>query len=870
MHKRKDRPEAGSAMARAKRAKTRKTEEDAGEEALLREAFSYLTRVKETFAEAPQVYHEFTALLKEFKDKRVAIGSVVAEVQKLFVGHEELLAGFKVFLPPAYRVPYAEEVQRHKARLAANAERERAASGSRPTPLHLLAAVSNNPEVLQNHSLSYGLPPGMTHFNSIDSYFATHSHGLMGLNPVVTMDRIGPHIAALCPFSSPHVVTFFNMKIASVLQILEAIHRAFEFFPLPTDYTAYKKYVKPKQAKHLRRCKEGKLKKVDPNSAEAISGSHSAVAGVATRAKAALVSPPAYALAARTACSTSKKQKYPMIEGMLDVTDPNAGASQTRAFRRRRDPTAAYIICDYFWKWHESESEEESLARLSAKNKRRPLEDRRSKMRMRQALLSNPRENAKHMEKCQKYSKKYRRPTPEQAMALFCKVKERCAANTRKYKALMRHLFNYFVNEVDVSKTYLLIMKAFAGSKDLQDLFKPFFPGLEGIGETGVPAEADKPEPEPVEPAKDEPRRPRTRKRTPFSRHWQEDDLPDDDDDDEDAEIEQEIVAEQRSRRSTRSSRRGPDDLTSPTQRHDASPFADVDGAQAHSRAHNLRQRRSPVPPSPTAPKSGGSRGERVTRSAARSRSPQPELFQGDMGRQPPAPAAVPAAAPAATAAAPSAASRAPGPAPVRAPAPPASPPPAPVPSPAVKQEPVTITAEREEKKPAVRPEAPAAPGPPPLPEEPRKDVKPLKECEASQTIAALEVKIGQARVFLDQINQLDSILAATLRPAPPPTSKRSKSSRSRVGPIAVKVEQDMEDEDIASPTSAAGKLWEAVKDTCKSTLEHVFTNEETETALKKISEGSREACQQTTIAVIKQLKRWELEKQELMRRSRD
>eukprot|EP00994_Dinema_validum_P003901 NODE_1919_length_810_cov_48.528252_g1518_i0.p1 GENE.NODE_1919_length_810_cov_48.528252_g1518_i0~~NODE_1919_length_810_cov_48.528252_g1518_i0.p1 ORF type:complete len:222 (-),score=33.46 NODE_1919_length_810_cov_48.528252_g1518_i0:80-745(-) len=69
------------------------------ENVLLKEAFTYLNTVRDTFAENNETYQEFTALLKDFKEKRVEIEYVVGRVKVLFRAHPELLVGFKAFLP---------------------------------------------------------------------------------------------------------------------------------------------------------------------------------------------------------------------------------------------------------------------------------------------------------------------------------------------------------------------------------------------------------------------------------------------------------------------------------------------------------------------------------------------------------------------------------------------------------------------------------------------------------------------------------------------------------------------------------------------------------------------------------------------------
>jgi len=66
---------------------------------VLKRAVSYLERVKRTYAERPEVYRAFLAIMHSFKEQRVDITGLVTQVYQLFEGHPNLLIGFNTFLP---------------------------------------------------------------------------------------------------------------------------------------------------------------------------------------------------------------------------------------------------------------------------------------------------------------------------------------------------------------------------------------------------------------------------------------------------------------------------------------------------------------------------------------------------------------------------------------------------------------------------------------------------------------------------------------------------------------------------------------------------------------------------------------------------
>lgn len=66
---------------------------------VLKRAVSYLERVKRTFADRPEVYRSFLAVMHAFKEQRIDIAGLVTQVYHLFEGYPNLLIGFNTFLP---------------------------------------------------------------------------------------------------------------------------------------------------------------------------------------------------------------------------------------------------------------------------------------------------------------------------------------------------------------------------------------------------------------------------------------------------------------------------------------------------------------------------------------------------------------------------------------------------------------------------------------------------------------------------------------------------------------------------------------------------------------------------------------------------
>ena len=68
------------------------------------DAMDFLDRVREVFSDRPFIYNNFLAVMKEFKDQTISTDGVINRVKLFFKGHPDLLQGFNLFLPPAYRI----------------------------------------------------------------------------------------------------------------------------------------------------------------------------------------------------------------------------------------------------------------------------------------------------------------------------------------------------------------------------------------------------------------------------------------------------------------------------------------------------------------------------------------------------------------------------------------------------------------------------------------------------------------------------------------------------------------------------------------------------------------------------------------------
>jgi paired amphipathic helix protein Sin3a len=79
------------------------------------DAVDFLDHVREKFSDRPYLYNSFLAVMKEFREQTITTDVVINHVKLLFKGHPELLQGFNLFLPPAYRIGAEAELPRTTA-----------------------------------------------------------------------------------------------------------------------------------------------------------------------------------------------------------------------------------------------------------------------------------------------------------------------------------------------------------------------------------------------------------------------------------------------------------------------------------------------------------------------------------------------------------------------------------------------------------------------------------------------------------------------------------------------------------------------------------------------------------------------------------
>ncbi|KAI5481648.1 paired amphipathic helix protein Sin3a [Pseudohyphozyma bogoriensis] len=70
----------------------------------VRDALSYLDKVKQQFSSEYEVYDNFLTIMKDFKTQNIDTPGVIDRVSTLFRGHPSLIQGFNTFLPPGYRI----------------------------------------------------------------------------------------------------------------------------------------------------------------------------------------------------------------------------------------------------------------------------------------------------------------------------------------------------------------------------------------------------------------------------------------------------------------------------------------------------------------------------------------------------------------------------------------------------------------------------------------------------------------------------------------------------------------------------------------------------------------------------------------------
>eukprot|EP00035_Acanthoeca_spectabilis_P003853 m.96071 g.96071 ORF g.96071 m.96071 type:complete len:341 (+) comp12349_c0_seq3:152-1174(+) len=66
------------------------------------DALNYIDLVRTTFADDPSVYNSFLDAMRDFKQSLIDTPGVIRAVGVLFKGREDLISGFKIFLPPGW------------------------------------------------------------------------------------------------------------------------------------------------------------------------------------------------------------------------------------------------------------------------------------------------------------------------------------------------------------------------------------------------------------------------------------------------------------------------------------------------------------------------------------------------------------------------------------------------------------------------------------------------------------------------------------------------------------------------------------------------------------------------------------------------
>lgn len=70
----------------------------------VQDGLRYLEKVRNHFANKPEVYHNFLDVLKDFKSKTLDTHGVIKRVKELFKGEDELILSFNQFLPVGYKI----------------------------------------------------------------------------------------------------------------------------------------------------------------------------------------------------------------------------------------------------------------------------------------------------------------------------------------------------------------------------------------------------------------------------------------------------------------------------------------------------------------------------------------------------------------------------------------------------------------------------------------------------------------------------------------------------------------------------------------------------------------------------------------------
>ncbi|KAI0244346.1 hypothetical protein L0F63_004235, partial [Massospora cicadina] len=128
----------------------------------VRDALSYLDRVKLEFQNQPEIYNRFLDIMKDFKSQAIDTPGVIDRVSTLFRGYPSLVFGFNTFLPPGFRIEMSSDPN------DPNGVRVIVPDPPAPVPLsqvemdhygnHLSGHVSSHP--------TYQLPPPFEHLSS--------------------------------------------------------------------------------------------------------------------------------------------------------------------------------------------------------------------------------------------------------------------------------------------------------------------------------------------------------------------------------------------------------------------------------------------------------------------------------------------------------------------------------------------------------------------------------------------------------------------------------------------------------------------------------------------------------------------------------
>ena len=68
-------------------------------------ALTFVVRHNTTrFGDQPHIYNNFLDIMKNFKAQTIDTPGVIKRVSELFRGHDNLILGFNLFLPPGFKI----------------------------------------------------------------------------------------------------------------------------------------------------------------------------------------------------------------------------------------------------------------------------------------------------------------------------------------------------------------------------------------------------------------------------------------------------------------------------------------------------------------------------------------------------------------------------------------------------------------------------------------------------------------------------------------------------------------------------------------------------------------------------------------------